>query len=327
MLSKNLIRGMFYLFVVLGLLVAIDIIAAVKRFESPGPSTAETVVEIAPGSSLRSMSAKLEEAGVIHSSRDFNMVVRILRASGALQAGEYAFPAGISGTDAFKMIREGKTRDHSVTLAEGLSVAQVLTLLDDNETLLGPVSDVPEEGSLLPETYHFKKGETRDGIIRRAQMDMRLVLDRLWSARAADFPLASKQEALILASIVEKETAVEGERRRIAAVFLNRLQQNMRLQTDPTVIYGITGGLPLGRAILQSDLDRETPYNTYRIRGLPLGPIANPGRASLEAVFDPEFTDELYFVADGSGGHVFATTLEEHNRNVREWRQIKSQRQ
>jgi UPF0755 protein len=193
-------------------------------------------------------------------------------------------------------------------------------------TLTGEVTDVPQEGSLLPETYIFNRGETRTALIKRMQDDHTRVLNELWAQRAANLPFSTKEEAVILASIVEKETGVASERPRVAAVFVNRLRKGMKLQSDPTIIYGLTKGVPLGRGIRQSELDKATPYNTYVIVGLPPTPIANPGKASLAAVMNPAQTEDLFFVADGTGGHVFAPTLAEHEKNVKNWREIEKQR-
>ena len=324
MLKGKLSRVLFFLFILIGLAVVIDIIVAVKTFEYPH-SHPEVIVEIPQGASLKRTSAILADAGAISDARSFTIVVRILQSSAQIKAGEYIIAANASMGDIFKQLKEGRSFERAITLAEGLTSAQITDILLSSENLSGEVAIVPDEGTLLPETYHFRKGEARTDVLSRMQSDMTSVLDTLWLERADDFPLETKYEALILASIVEKETGIDGERGRIAAVFFNRLRDNMRLQTDPTVIYGITQGLPLGRALLDRDLEAETPYNTYIIRGLPPTPIANPGLASLEAVFDAPDSDEFYFVADGTGGHVFAESLEEHNRNVRQWRRIKRQ--
>jgi UPF0755 protein len=225
--------------------------------------------------------------------------------------------------EAMALIVSGKTVVRRLTVAEGLTTAQVLDLLDATDGLEGRIAERPPEGSLLPETYHFSYGDSRQGMVERMQRAMRETLDRLWRKRRADLPLKTKQQALTLASIVEKETAVPHERPHIAGVFLNRLRRGMPLQSDPTVAYALTGGkVPLDRALASADLKTDSPYNTYVSRGLPPGPIANPGRESIAAVLQPLDTDDLYFVADGGGGHAFARTFQEHLRNVQRWRKV-----
>jgi UPF0755 protein len=222
---------------------------------------------------------------------------------------------------------EGKSIRHKVTVAEGLTSQQVVRKLLDHPELTGEIQEIPAEGSLLPDTYLFRRGESRQDILNRMAQAQQVFLAEHWKNRAPDLPIDTPQEALILASIVEKETAVEGERPQIAAVFENRLKKGMRLQSDPTIIYGLVGGEgKLGRPILQSELDKKTVYNTYQIDGLPPTPIANPGRSAILATLNPAETDALYFVADGSGGHAFASSLSEHNDNVADWRRIEKQR-
>ena len=226
------------------------------------------------------------------------------------------------------MLARGETVPRRLTVAEGLTVAEVFRLLAETDGLTGELPEPPPEGSLLPETYFYALGDERAELVRRMQHGMRRLLDELWPARAEALPLTDRQQALILASIVDKETGVAGERGAVAAVFYNRLRHGMRLQSDPTVIYGLTqGNGPLDRELTRADWLHDSPYNTYLIEGLPPGPIGNPGRAALEAVLNPDDVDYLYFVADGSGGHAFGRTLDEHNRNVARWRQIKNGRQ
>ena len=290
-----------------------------------GPHTSAITLVVPKGAGLNRVSHMLAARGAIRQPRLFAVGARMRGAAERLQAGEFRIPARASMDEVLTRLVSGDVVQHRLTVPEGLSVREVISLLTENPVLDGQIAEIPEEGSLRPETYYFVHGETRTQILRRMQQAQDSLLGELWVARDPATPVQSIEEALILASIVEKETALEGERARIAAVFLNRFKKGMRLQSDPTVIYGLTGGSNMDRPIRQSDLDGETPYNTYRIRGLPPTPITNPGRASLEAVLHPMQTEDLYFVADGTGGHVFATTLEEHNRNVQHWRQIERQ--
>jgi UPF0755 protein len=246
-----------------------------------------------------------------------------LEKSHLLKAGEYKIPAGSSMHQVVNILVEGKVVIHRLTVAEGLLVREVMALVEERQDLRGALPAAPKQGTLLPETYHFTLGETRARLIERMQQDMQATLQKLWADRDPDLPIKTPAEAVILASIVEKETGKADERPRVASVFINRLRKSMRLQSDPTIIYGIAGGKgTLGRPILQSELDRKTDYNTYQIDGLPPTPIANPGIAALEATANPSRTNDLYFVASGDGGHVFAATLSEHNENVARWRKI-----
>jgi UPF0755 protein len=216
---------------------------------------------------------------------------------------------------------------YSVGIPEGLTSEQIINRLRANPELLGSISEMPLEGSMLPDTYRFARGTTRDDMIRRMMAEQKKFLDRIWATRSNDLPFTTREDAIKLASIVEKETGRADERQRVAAVFVNRLKRKMRLDSDPTVIYGVTGGIgPLGRGLTRVELDTVTPYNTYRINGLPPTPIANPGRAALEAVLKPARTGDLFFVADGTGGHAFAESLRDHNRNVETWRGIERER-
>jgi UPF0755 protein len=295
----------------------------IDRFERPGPLTADTVILIPQGSGVEAIARQLHQAGVIEDPLVFRLGVRLLRVGRELRAGEYLFAVALSNRDAIDLLRSGQTVVRRLTLAEGLTSREIVALMDQAEAMAGSVETLPPEGSLLPETYHYARGDGRGELVARMARARDKLLSELWAGRAPNLPLASPQEAVILASIVEKETGIAGERPRVASVFVNRLQKGMRLQSDPTVVYGLTGGKgPLGRALTRKDLQVPSPYNTYLIDGLPPGPIANPGRASLEAVLNPAQTAFLYFVADGSGGHAFAKTLAEHNRNVAKWRKI-----
>lgn len=291
----------------------------------PGPANEDTVVVLPRGAGLAHITATLRDAGVIDHPWLFRLAVRVLGRDRELKAGEYAFPAAITAQSVINMLANGQTVARRLTVAEGLTVAQIFELIDQTEGLSGELPEPPPEGSLLPETYFYAFGDRRADLVRRMQGAMQQLLDELWPTRAPDLPFASRREALTLASIVDKETAAADERDMVAAVFVNRLRRGMRLQADPTVIYGLTEGEGrLGRALTRRDWEHDSDYNTYQIDGLPPGPIANPGRASIEAVIHPAAVDYLYFVADGSGGHAFARTLDEHNRNVALWRKIKN---
>lgn len=294
-----------------------------KRFEAPGPHGDPVVVMVKAGAGLGQTARMLENAGVVQSADLFRWVPRIKGVDRDIRAGEYEIPAHASMAEVLSIVRSGQVVQHRITLAEGLSSAQIIRLIMDTPTLSGPAPDVPPEGTLLPETYNHVRGTTRTEMVARMSAAMDARLRELWDNRDPEHPLTTPEEAVILASIVEKETGVAAERPTVAAVFLNRLRKGMRLQSDPTVVYAATGGEPIGRRLTRADLNRDSPYNTYRNHGLPPGPIANPGVDSLKAVLNPVTTDYLYFVADGTGGHAFARTLEDHNRNVRAWRQIR----
>ncbi len=296
-----------------------------RRFTRPGPLAEATNVVIAKGSGLEAIARQLAAAGVVPDPYSFVIGAKLRQVT--LKAGEYAFPAHVTPRDAMAMMADGRTVVHKLTIAEGLTVRQVLQEVEEAEYLAGTVSRKPAEGSLLPETWHLSRDDSRDEVVARMEKSMRQMLDQAWAGRAPDLPLTSKEQALVLASIVERETGVKSERPLVAAVFLNRLRLGMRLQSDPTVIYGVSGKLGvLDRPISRADLDNPHPWNTYVHDGLPPTPIANPGRASIEAVLNPAKSDALYFVADGTGGHVFARSLDEHNRNVAKWRKIERER-
>ncbi|WP_338025367.1 endolytic transglycosylase MltG [Crenalkalicoccus roseus] len=279
-----------------------------------------------PRGGVGDVAAALHEAGVIADPRAFALAARLTQREGPLRAAEFAFPAHAPLAEVLRILREARPVQRLLTIPEGLTARQIAALLERTEGLTGEVPPIAE-GALLPETYAWQWGDSRAALVRRAEQAMAQALAEAWAAREEGLPLASPREMVILASIVERETGLAEERPRVAAVFLNRLRRGMPLQSDPTVIYAATDGqAAMDRPISRADLARDHPFNTYRIRGLPPGPIAAPGREALRAVARPARTDDLYFVADGTGGHAFARTLEEHNRNVARWRQIERSR-
>jgi len=293
------------------------------RYERPGPLVQTAVVIVPKGAGVNEIAAHLAERGVIANAVVFRLGARLEGADTGLRAGEYAFPAGASARDVVDRMERGDTVVRRLTVPEGLTTTQVIALVTMTPGLEGDIGLPPAEGTLLPETYHYSWGDARADVLRRMAASMRETIAELWPARATNLPFNDPSAAVVLASIIEKETAVAEERSLVAGVFLNRLNKGMRLQSDPTVVYGLAGGRgSLGRPLTRADLADQSPYNTYVIDGLPPAPIANPGRAALAAAMNSAKTDALYFVADGSGGHVFAKTLDEHNRNVAKWRKI-----
>ncbi len=313
----------------LAALSAVVVIAGLTQLNAylvrPGPAQQETVVVLPRGAGLGQITSRLTSAGVIEHPWLFQLAVRRLGRDRDLRAGEYAFPAAVTPGSVVNLLASGQTVARRLTVAEGLTVAEIYRLLETADGLAGELPPLPGEGSLLPETYFYAFGDRRADLVKRMQRAMQDALDQLWPERAQDLPLVRREDALTLASIVDKETGQADERRKVAAVFVNRLRRGMRLQADPTVIYGLTEGEgPLGRALTRNDWADGSAYNTYRIDGLPPGPIANPGRASIEAVLNPAEVDYLYFVANGKGGHAFARTLAEHNQNVAAWRRLQA---
>jgi peptidoglycan lytic transglycosylase G len=296
------------------------------KFDQPGPLPTSAVFAIPKGEGGSAVADRLEKEGIIADRRVFMtgiLYFKYVKGQGSLKAGEYEFRKNATMRDVLDTLVEGKSIEHKVTLAEGLTSYQVVQRLMAHPELRGEIAEIPPEGSLLPDTYKFGSNDSRQDIIERMRAAQAKFLAKVWPTRDPDIVVTTPEEALILASIVEKETGRADERPRIASVFENRLRKKMRLQSDPTIIYGLVGGKgALDHPIQQEELDRETGYNTYKINGLPPTPIANPGRAAIEAVLRPAKTKDLYFVADGSGGHIFAPTLDEHNKNVVAWRKI-----
>jgi len=300
---------------------------AQKSYRDRGPLTAPLDFQVERGATLAQVAEGLAKSGAIGNETVFRVAARYAKLDEGLKYGEYEIPAGASMQDILRLLNQGGNVIRQVVVPEGLTSWQVVELINAREELSGEVAAVPAEGSLAPAGYDFQRGDSRAAMIERMQAEQTVVLDAAWVGRAPNLPLASEEELLTLASIIEKETGVAEERRRVASVFVNRLKRGMRLQTDPTVIYGITEGKgTLGRGLRASELAQATPYNTYVRAGLPPTPIANPGKEAIAAAANPEASDFLYFVADGSGGHAFARTLEEHNRNVANWRRIEGQR-
>jgi UPF0755 protein len=320
----------FMNFIVTGAMLAVIVVGLAlyigkREFDGPGPSTTTTNFMVRPNTGVAEIAEQLERRGLISDSRIFRLGVRAYDRDSGLKAGEYEIKAGASMRDIMELLESGKSVLASLTIPEGLTVEQAFQRIAEHEALTGDMpAEMPPEGSLIADTQRFTRGATRQQIIDKMLADQKRLVETIWNRRVSGLPLADINEFVTLASIVEKETAVSDERSRVAAVFINRLNKGMRLQSDPTILYGLFGGKgrPADRPIYQSDIDKPTPYNTYTINGLPPGPIANPGRESLEAVANPSKTKDLYFVADGTGGHVFATTLEEHNENVARWRAI-----
>ena len=288
-----------------------------------GPLTADKIVNIVREDDGGSIADQLERAGVIDSSTWFTLLTLLDGNRGAMKRGEYEFPAGVSMNDVASLLARHKVVLHKITLPEGLTSDQIVQRLRDSDVLVGDVKETPREGSLMPDTYKFERGETRQSILSQMAKAQTRIVDEIWKGRAPDLPVKSPGEMVTLASIVEKETGRAEERPHVASVFVNRLEKHMRLESDPTIVYGLVFGKgTLGRPISRADLNTPTPYNTYVIDGLPPGPISNPGKAALEAVANPAHTKDLYFVADGTGGHVFADSFEQHLKNVAHWRQI-----
>ena len=311
--------------VLLAIVSGLAIAVGKQRFETPGPLESEKVVNI-PRGGIKDIAELLQREGVIDQPWVFMGGVVAMKAHDELKYGEYLFQRHASLRDVVETLVEGKVIQHQVTVPEGLTSEQIVARLLDNPILSGPIKEIPKEGTLLPDGYRFSRGMTREQMIQRMQQAQKRAVQQAWDRRAPDLPLQSPEQLVVLASIIEKETGRSAERSRVAAVFVNRLKQKMKLQSDPTIIYGLVGGKgTLGRPIMKNEIEQPTPYNTYVIVGLPPGPIANPGRAALEAAANPSRTRELYFVADGTGAHAFAENYEMHQRNVARLRLLEQQ--
>jgi len=319
------LNGVFSFLTLVVVVIGAIVVYARQRFDAPGPLAAPVVVIIPNNASPSGVADLLEKNGVVADAMTFHLGTRLMKEAERIKAGEYEFSPRVSMRDALEIITEGRSVQHRITFPEGWSSEQIVARIKDDPILKSKIAAIPEEGSLLPETYSYSRGTTTgEQILDQMKKAQERRLAEIWSHRSDGLPLATPRDLVILASIVEKETGKADERPRVAAVFINRLKRGMRLETDPTVLYGIYGGKAWleSRTITRADLASPNPYNTYRIQGLPPGPICNPGRAAMEAVANPSRTAELFFVADGTGGHVFAETLEEHNRNVARWRAI-----
>jgi UPF0755 protein len=321
------ISGFLTLVIALAVAAVFGISVLEREVSARGPLQTDKVVLVPRNTGTNEIADLLRKESVIDQPLLFEVYALLNRQRGQLKAGEFLFKAGTSIEDAIDTLVQGKAILHSITIPEGLTSEQIVARLSENEVLTGDVTEIPAEGTLLPDTYKFERGMTRQQLVNAMQAAHRQALNQIWQRRSSDLPFKSPQELIILASIVEKETGRADERTRVAGVFINRLLRRMKLQSDPTIVYGLVGGKgTLGRGILKSEIEQATPYNTYAIDGLPPGPIANPGRAALEAVANPSRTKDLYFVADGTGGHVFAETYDQHVRNVARWRQVEKSR-
>ncbi len=315
-------RRFLIFIVVLALLAAAAWYGEQWNYAQPGPSPKDTVVLVKPGEGVATIAQQLQDAGVIANATIFRLGLRIRGQQSQLKAGEYGFPAHASMADAAGILISGKSIEHKLTAAEGLTTDMIYKLVVANDVLVGDAGPEPAEGTLLPETYLFTRGMTRARLIALMRSAQQKFVDAHWASRASGLPVSTPEQAITLASVVEKETSIPEERRHIASVFENRLRQGIKLESDPTIIYGLTKGYPLGRGIRESEIDGATPYNTYVIAGLPPTPICNPGKDAIAAVLDPENTADLFFVANGTGGHTFTSNYAEHQKNVVKLRQI-----
>jgi UPF0755 protein len=316
-------NAVFTVLILIAIVGAVLFAVVKHRYETAGPLEADKIVNIPPRMGTRDIADLLTKEGVIDHPLTFIVSALLVKTHEDLKFGEYQFPKQASLHDVINIIVENKVVPHQVTLPEGLTSEQIVQRLLESDILSGNIKEIPREGSMLPDSYRVTRGAPRDQVIARMQQAQARLVQEVWDRKMPDLPLRTPQQLVTLASIVEKETGRADERTRVAAVFVNRLKQRMKLQSDPTIIYGLVGGKgTLGRPILRSEIEQPTPYNTYVIDGLPPGPIANPGRAALEAVANPARTKELYFVADGTGGHAFSETLDQHQKNVARLRQL-----
>lgn len=325
--------------IVAAAIVLIGVFAFMAEASRQGPSAAVSTFNVEHGSSAAAIGAALEHAGQIRSAMVFRLATRAYARNQTLQAGEYEIPAHASVRDIVGLMASGHALQHAITFPEGITVAAAMKLVQDSEYLTGELPPAPPEGSILPETYNVERGMTRAALVQQMRDERDRALAQIWEGRQPGLPVTTPDQLVTLASIVERETGVASERPLVAAVFVNRLRRPMRLESDPTIIYGVCKQFPDRcrdgrlidasghiRVIRQSEIALNTGYNTYRIDGLPPTPIANPGRSALEATAHPADSNALFFVADGSGGHAFAATVAEHNANVAHWRQIETQR-
>ncbi|HEX6000206.1 MAG TPA: endolytic transglycosylase MltG [Hyphomicrobiaceae bacterium] len=329
--ALRVLSGIFTLALLCMALVGAGALALQSWISSPGPLTAGKVVVIPRGAGAHDIAERLEREGVVSDRRLFMLGYFMARWTAwggdarpvQLRAGDYQIPRAASVRNVIDIISQGRTIRYRVTIPEGLTSYQIVERLKADENLTGEITEVPPEGTLLPETFIIDRGEARQTILDRMRAESRKLMEKLWAQRQKGLPIKSWDEAVVLASIVEKETGRNDERERVAAVFVNRLRQNMRLQSDPTILYGIsTGKTVWNRPIMKSEIAQKTAHNTYQIDGLPPTPICNPGRAAIEAVLNPANTKDLFFVADGNGGHLFSEKLKDHNANVQKWRAL-----
>ena len=297
-----------------------------RKFTEPSLREKSGVMRLIKGQGLIRTAWQLEEKKLISDAHIFKIGVIFFGFEKKLQAGEFLIPENASMQDIMMVLSSGKVIQHKATIIEGWTSWQIVEYLNNIENLKGEITKLPAEGSLLPETYLYIHGDQRSAVLKRMSVKMDLLLAQIWTGRADNLPFSSIGDAVILASIVEKETGISGERAHVASVFINRLEKNMRLQSDPTIIYGLTKKGSLGHGLKRSEMNKKTLYNTYQIRGLPPTAISHPSEAALRAVLNPILSEDLYFVADGSGGHVFAKTLKQHLKNVRQWRKIERQK-
>lgn len=324
---KNLERGGI---ITAAVLICLSLFLTISLFIGAGPKAIEgdkTIFYVESGANASKIAKNLKQENLIRSPFAFRTLIIFNNAAKKIKPGEYEIPSKSSPLKIIKIITRGDAINHKITIPEGFTNGMAFERLSANDLLIGELPPLPKEGYLFPDTYQIKRGDKRSAIVEKMMAQQSQILDELWLGRAANLPIKSKEEALILASIVEKETGIANERPKVAAVFINRLREGMKLQSDPTIIYGITKGLPIGRKILKSEINRDHPWNTYVIQGLPPTAICNPGKESIKAVLNPPQTKDLFFVADGSGGHVFAETYAEHQRNVEKWREIRAQKE